>query len=151
LFRPDAPQPMSIELTIRTMGNKVVEREPNRPPLRVGFECLAIGLPRPGQGGRPQMNAVLFASAEYVELDAAPGAGIDDATIGREIEGNLNKSAIVFEADVAAYTDGVPAGDYVTDHGPFGDAAHDLVGEELPAVPYLLSVVPGGNRALSPR
>lgn len=76
-----------------------------------------IGLPRPGQGVRPEMNAVLLASSEYVELDAAPGAGIDDPTIGREIEGDLNKAAIVFEADVAACADGGPAGDLQSRRG----------------------------------
>src|SRR5512135_3250425 len=107
---------MSIEQKIRAMGNKVVERELNRPPLRVGFEGLAIGLPRPGQGVRAQMNGVLLTVAEYVELDPAPVAGIDDPTIGREIDGYLNKAAIVLEADVATHADGGPAGDFVADH-----------------------------------
>src|SRR5271165_5281891 len=127
---------MSIEQNIRAMGNKVVEPQLNRPPLRVGREDLAIRLPRPGQGVRPQMNAVLLAIAEYVEFDPAPGAGIDDPTIRREIEGDLNKAAIVLEAKVATHADGGPAGDCVADHGPFGDAAHDLVGEKLPVAPY---------------
>jgi len=39
------------------------------------------------------MNAVLLAFAEYVEFDPAPGAGIDDPAIRREIEGDLNKAA----------------------------------------------------------
>ena len=42
---------------------------------------LAIGLPRPGQGVRAQMNGVLLTVAEYVELDPAPVAGIDDLAI----------------------------------------------------------------------
>src|SRR5271165_5162183 len=118
------------------MGNKVVERQLNRPPLRVGRENLAIGLPRPGHGVRPQMNAVLLTIAEYVEFDPAPGAGIDDPTVRREIEGDLNKAAIVLEADVATHADGGPAGDCVADHSPFGDTTHDLIGEEPPFAPY---------------
>src|SRR5271166_6790097 len=118
------------------MRNKVVERQLNRPPLRVGRENLAIGLPRPGHGVRPQMNAVLLTIAEYVEFDPAPGAGIDDPTVRREIEGDLNKAAIVLEAKVATHADGGPAGDCVADHSPFGDTTHDLVGEELPVAPY---------------
>jgi hypothetical protein len=127
---------MSIEQYIRAMGNKVVEPQLNRPPLRVGREDLAIRLPRPGQGVRPQMNAVLLTIAEYVEFDPAPGAGIDDPTFNREIEGDLNKPAIVLEADVATHADGGPAGDCVADHSPFGDATHDLVRQELPVAPY---------------
>jgi hypothetical protein len=82
------------------------------------------------------MNAVLLAIAEYVEFDPAPGAGIDDATIRREIESDLNKAAIVLEADVATHADGGPASDNVSDHSPFGDTTHDLVGEELPFASY---------------
>ncbi len=113
------PQAMCIEQNIRAMGNKVVERQLNRPPLRVGHEALAIRLPRPGQGVRPQMNAVLLTIAENVEFDPVPGAGIDDPAIGREIEGDLNKAAIVLEADVAEHADGGPAGDCSADQGPF--------------------------------
>ena len=65
------------------------------------------------------MNAVLLTIAEYVEFNPAPGACIDDATVRREIEGDLNKAAIVLEADVAAHADGGPADDCGADHGPF--------------------------------
>ncbi len=82
------------------------------------------------------MNAVLLAVAEYVDFDPPPGAGIDDPTIGREIEGDLNKAAIVLKADVATHADGGPAGDRVADHGPGRDPTHDLVGEELPFASY---------------
>ncbi len=127
---------MSIERNIRAMWNKAVERQLNRLPLRVGREDLAIGLPRPGQGVRPQMNAVLLTIAEYVEFYPAPGTGINDPTLRREIEGDLNKAAIVLKVDVAPHADGGPAGDCVADHSPFGDPTHDLVGEELPVAPY---------------
>jgi hypothetical protein len=75
----------------------VVERQLNRPPLRVGREDLAKRLPGLGQGVRP-LNAVLLSIAEDVEFDPAPGAGIDYPTIRREIEDDLNKAAIVLEA-----------------------------------------------------
>ncbi len=140
---------MSIEQHIRAMGNKAVERQLNRPPLRVGLEGLAVRLPRPSQGVRPQMNGVLLAVAEYVEFDPAPGAGIDDPTIGREIEGDLNKAVIVLEADVATHANGGPTGDCIADHGPFGDAAHDLVGEELPVGQLLPIAAMGGSRLRS--
>ena len=70
----------------------MVERQLNRPPLRVCREDLAIRLPRPVQGVRPQMNAVLLTIAEYVEFDTAPAAGVDDSTIRREIEDDLNNT-----------------------------------------------------------
>ena len=132
----NTPQSMSIEQNIRAIGNKVVERQLDRPPLRVGREDLAIGLPRLGQGVRPQMNAVLLTIAEYVDFYPAPGASIDDPAPRREIEGDLNKTAIVLEVDVATHTDSGPACDRVADHSPFRDPTHDLVGKELPAAPY---------------
>ena len=113
----------------------MVERQLNRPPIRVCRENLAIRLPRPGQRVRPQMNAVLLIIAEYVELDPAPAAGIDNSTIRREIEDDLNKAAIVLEADVTSHADGGPTRDDVAGHGPIGDATHDLVGEKPPFAP----------------
>ncbi len=127
---------MGVERNISAMGNKAVERQLNRPPLHVGREDLAIRLPRPRQGIRAQMNAVVLIISEHVEFDPAPGAGIDNPTIRREIKGDLNKAAIVLEADVATHADGGPADDCVADHSPAGDTAHDLVGEELPVAPY---------------
>jgi hypothetical protein len=132
----DAPQPASIERNIGAVRNKLVERQPSRPPFRIGRKSLAIRLPRPEQCVRPQMNAVLLTIAEYVEFDTAPAAGVDDASIRREIEGDLNKAAIVLDSDVATHADGGPAGDYVADHRPAGDSPHDLVGEEPPFAPY---------------
>jgi hypothetical protein len=82
------------------------------------------------------MNAILLTIAEYVEFDTAPAAGVDDSTIRREIEDDLNKAAIVLDAHVATHADGGPAGGCVADHRPFGDSAHDLVGEEPPFAPY---------------
>jgi hypothetical protein len=82
------------------------------------------------------MNAVLLTITEYVEFDPAPGARVDDPTISREIEGDLNKTAIVLEADVATHSDGRPAGDHVTRHSANGDTPHDLVGEKPPVAPY---------------
>ena len=126
---------MSIEQNIRAMGTKAVERQLNGAPLSVGGEALAIRLPRPGQGVRPQMNGILLTIAENVEFDPAPGAGIDDPAIGRKIEGDLNKATAVLETDVATHADGGPSGDCVADHGPFGGATHDPVGDELPVAP----------------
>jgi hypothetical protein len=118
------------------MGNKVVKRQLNRSPLRVCREDLAIRLPRPCQGVRPQMNTVLLAIAEDVEFYPAPGAGVYSPTIRREIEGDLNEAAIVLEADVATHADGGPTGDCVAEHSSCGNTTHDLVGEELPVAPY---------------
>ena len=65
---------MRIEQNIRAMGNKLVERQLNRPPLRVGREALAIRLPRPGQDVRPQMNAVLLTTLPLMMPAGWPGA-----------------------------------------------------------------------------
>ena len=54
------------------------------------------------------MNAVLFAIAEDVKLDPLPRAGVDGFTIGRKINGDLNKATVVFETDVAAHAYGRP-------------------------------------------
>jgi len=120
---------MRIERNTGAIGNKAIERQLNRPPRRVGRETLAVRLPRPDQGGSPQVNAVLLAIAEYVEFDPAPDAGVDDPSIRREIEGDLNKTTTVLEADVATHSYGRPAGNHVARHSANGDTPHDLVGE----------------------
>jgi len=127
---------MRIEGNIGAIGNKATERQLNRPLRRIGRENLAVSLPRLGQGVSPKMNAVLLTIAEYVEFDPAPGARVDNPTISREIEGDLNKTAIVLEADVATHSDGRSAGDHVTRHTANGDTPHDLVSEEPPVAPY---------------
>ena len=53
----------------------MVERQLNRPPLRIGREDLAKRLPWLGQSVRPQMNAVflrmeLFATAAVLGIGA---------------------------------------------------------------------------------
>jgi hypothetical protein len=114
------------------MRNKMLKRQLNRLPVRIGREALAIRLPRPSQGVRPQMNAIFLPISEDVELDPTPDAGINNPTTRLEIQGDLNKSAIVLETDIAAHANGWPARDYFAGHNPFGYTTHDLVGEELP-------------------
>ena len=45
---------------------------------------------------------------------------------------DLNKAAIVFEADIAAHADGRSAFDHLANHGPVGHPTHHAVGEQLP-------------------
>jgi hypothetical protein len=94
---------------------------------------LPIRLPGSGQVFGAQMNAVFFAVAEDIEHDTLPGAGIGGLAIRRKIDTDLNKTAIVFEADVTAHVYRSPASNDLTGHGAVGDATHHPVGEQLPA------------------
>eukprot|EP01037_Dinobryon_pediforme_P019492 gene19492-19919_t len=83
--------------------------------LNLGYRWFC----RLGLDGDVPDHSTFSTIAENVEFDPVPGAGIDDPAIGREIEGDLNKAAIVLEADVAEHADGGPAGDCSADQGPF--------------------------------
>ncbi len=90
---------------------------------------LAVRLPRPCKVFGSQMNAILLAIAANIEFNSAPVADINSLTTGREIEGNLNKAAVVFEADLAAHADSSPTSYRFANHHPIRHAAHNLVGE----------------------
>lgn len=124
---------MDVQRNFCPVGNEILERQSHRLPMRNRSEGLTIGLPGAGEIGRPQIDPVFLPVPEYIYLGSAPCAGVYRSAVRTEIEGHLNEAAVVFETYIPAQPDGRSPLDALAGHRRLGDAAHNRIGEQLPA------------------
>ena len=127
-----ASEPMDVERNFGAARDKIAERKPHCFPTRSSFERLTIGLPRTVEIGRAQIERVFLGIPEDIQFNAAPRACVNGAAVRSEIESDLNKAAVVFEADVPTQSNGGSSFYGLANHGRPGYAAHDCVGKYRP-------------------
>ena len=114
----EASQPTRIKRLIGAMCGKVGKRQSNRVPCGGGGKKVAVGLPWSAQGVGAQMDAVFFAIAADIEFDPVPDAGVDHPAIGRQVERNLEKPAVILQADHPLQANRSAAVDDIARHRP---------------------------------
>ncbi len=78
------------------------------------------------------MEIVALAVSDDVNLDARPVARVDGCAAGREVQCDLDETAIVLETHISLHADRLASLNFLAPHRAFRDAAHHAVGDQLP-------------------
>ena len=114
---PHASEAMEVEGDFGAVRDKFAKRKPHCFPPRSGLEGLTIRLPRTVEIGRAQIERVFLRIPEDIQFNAAPRACVNGAAVRSEIESDLNKAAVVFEADVPTQSNGGSSFYGLANHG----------------------------------